>query len=51
MEPITIEPITKPDTKPVITPRPDHNDPFNVPIPKIDPSPLGFIRLYNLSKK
>lgn len=39
--PVTIpfEPITKPT--PVTIPQPDKNDPFNVPAPKVDPTPKG----------
>jgi len=37
---IPAEPITKP--APVTTPHPEHDDPFNVPAPKIDPTPKGF---------
>lgn len=37
---IPAEPITKP--APVITPQPDQNDPFNVPAPKVNPTPKGF---------
>lgn len=35
------EPITKPDTKPQTPARPAEDDPFNVPAPKIDPTPKG----------
>lgn len=35
------EPVTKPTTKPDVAPRPDHDDPFNVPAPKVDPTPKG----------
>ena len=34
------EPITKP--APTIAPRPAEDDPFNVPAPKVDPTPKGF---------
>jgi hypothetical protein len=34
-------PITKP--APVITPAPSQDDPFNVPAPKINPTPKGFL--------
>lgn len=36
------EPITKPETAPPIT-RPGEDDPFNVPAPKIDPTPKGLL--------
>jgi len=35
------KPITKP--APVITPQPSKDDPFNVPAPKINPTPKGFL--------
>lgn len=38
---IPAEPIIKPEPKPSVIPRPDQDDPFYFPIPKIDPSPLG----------
>jgi hypothetical protein len=34
-------PVTKPS--PVITPAPSQDDPFNVPAPKINPTPKGFL--------
>ena len=34
-------PITKP--APTTIPTPDENDPFNVPAPKINPTPKGFL--------
>lgn len=35
------EPITKP--APIKEPRPAEDDPFNVPAPKVDPTPKGFL--------
>jgi len=35
------EPTTKPT--PVITPQPSKDDPFNVPAPKINPTPKGLL--------
>ncbi len=40
IEVLPAEPITKP--APAIKPRPNENDPFNVPAPKVDPTPKGF---------
>lgn len=39
---VPFEPITKP--KPEVQPitKPDKDDPFNVPAPKVDPTPKGF---------
>lgn len=39
-EVLPAEPITKP--APITTPRPDQDDPFNVPAPLVDPTPKGF---------
>lgn len=39
--PITIEPEVQPVTKPETAPRPAEDDPFNVPAPKVDPTPKG----------
>jgi hypothetical protein len=39
-EVLPAEPITKP--APTTTPRPDQDDPFNVPAPLVDPTPKGF---------
>jgi len=39
-EVLPAEPITKPS--PVITPKPDQDDPFYFPLPKINPTPKGF---------
>jgi hypothetical protein len=36
------EPITKPETMPEPS-RPAQDDPFNVPAPKVDPTPKGFL--------
>jgi len=38
-EVLPAEPITKP--APTTTPRPDQDDPFNVPAPLVDPTPKG----------
>jgi hypothetical protein len=38
---VPMEPVTKPS--PVITPAPSQDDPFNVPAPKINPTPKGFL--------
>lgn len=35
------EPITKPDTRPQPVTRPAEDDPFNVPAPKVNPTPKG----------
>lgn len=35
-------PTTKPATKPASIPKPERDDPFNVPIPKVDPTPKAF---------
>ena len=37
---VPLEPVTKPS--PIITPAPSHDDPFNVPAPKINPTIKGF---------
>ena len=37
---ISPEPITKP--QPTIQPRPREDDPFNIPLPAVDPTPKGF---------
>lgn len=39
VSPDVAEPITKP--APVKTPKPSENDPFDVPAPKINPTPKG----------
>jgi len=46
-EPEIAEPITKPEIKPDT--RPAQDDPFNVPAPKVDPTPKGFIFFSNSS--
>lgn len=40
-EVLPAEPITKP--APTTTPRPDQDDPFNVPAPLVDPTPKGLL--------
>lgn len=37
---ISPEPIIKP--QPTIQPRPREDDPFNIPLPAVDPTPKGF---------
>lgn len=43
LKPLTrpAEPITKPTPAPTTTPQPSKDDPFNVPAPKINPTPKG----------
>lgn len=38
---VPLEPVTKPS--PIITPAPSHDEPFNVPAPKINPTPKGLL--------
>lgn len=40
---ITIEPQVLPETKPSPVIRPAEDDPFNVPAPKVDPTPKGLL--------
>jgi hypothetical protein len=40
-EVLPAEPQILPGTKPEILPRPDQDDPFNVPAPLVDPTPKG----------
>jgi hypothetical protein len=37
------EPEVLPKPGPTTVPRPDEDDPFNVPAPLVDPTPKGFV--------